>query len=368
MSEALAVYKPITPAPIVARKHDSEEIALFAASYAKGCDPTEVKLAVAVAEQLGLSLLSRQIYALKRWDGQQRKEVMQLQVGIDGFRAQADRTGVWAGVDPPRWMDAQGNWTDDWLDLRTPPFAASVTVHRHGFKVPVAAKVYFHERAQFTKDGELTSMWKKKPLTMLGKCAEAEALRKAFPAYLGGVYAPEELPDADVIEGTAEVVKPASTPAVPPPPEQSTRATRTRAKKTEEKPAEAKPASTTAAPPKSEGAAERSAFWSCVLAADGVLDEAGEMDRDATRMAVVRRLRAMEEAEQIPPAPLPLADTSDGLAAWLASYQPAEVVQITEAYRQHATAERAAEDEAPAASPAEDVVEGLFEGVPGGEA
>lgn len=187
------------------------------------------------------------------------------------------------------------------------------------------------------------------------------ARRYALSAMVG--VCPDDDDDGHQAERIPGKYPPAQSP-VPPSPQQSDRKP---GRKKAEPTAEPKPASTTAAPPKAKGAAERSAFWSCVLAADGVLDEAGEMDRDATRLAVVRRLRAMESAEQIPPAPVPLADTSEGLATWLASYQPAEVAQITDAYRQHAAAERAAEDEAPAASPAEDVVEGMFDSLPGGE-
>jgi hypothetical protein len=81
-----------------------------------------------------------------------------------------------------------------WLS-KEPPAAAKVTVLRNG--APYSAVALFSEYAQTTKDGNLTQMWRDKGALMIAKCAEALALRKAFPQDLSGIYTAEEMAQAD---------------------------------------------------------------------------------------------------------------------------------------------------------------------------
>lgn len=113
---------------------------------------------------------------------------MAFQTGIDGFRLVAARTGLHAGTDEAVFEERDGN-----------PVKATVTVWKivAGTRVPFTATARWIEYVQTKKDGSATHMWNKMKFTMLGKCAEALALRKAFPADLSGIYAHEEMAQAD---------------------------------------------------------------------------------------------------------------------------------------------------------------------------
>jgi phage recombination protein Bet len=171
MSETLTLAPAGAPAPVVTR----DQLALIKKTVAVGATDAELELYLYDCQRRGVHPLDKLIYFTRH--GGRYTPI----TSIDFLRGRAHDTGEMAGSDDPVFDK----------DART----ATVTVYRltRGTRYAYSATARYSE---YVPAPGQDHMWKRMPHVMLGKCAEALALRKAFPQQLGGLYVKEELEQA----------------------------------------------------------------------------------------------------------------------------------------------------------------------------
>lgn len=168
-----------------------EKKELIKRMYCKDCSNDEFELFLSVAQHTGLDPTLKQIYAIKR-NSRDGKGTMTIQTSIDGLRLIADRSGNYCpGKEPMFNYDKEGKL-----------FSATAFIKkrtRDGNWHEVSATAIVSEyKPKYAND-----FWDNKTHLMAAKCAEALALRKAFPAEMAGVYADEEMSQGIEIEVTS---------------------------------------------------------------------------------------------------------------------------------------------------------------------
>lgn len=166
----------------------AEEQELIYALYPKA-PRAEVYKLMLLSEKAGLDPLLNQSQLILRRnkDGDEWVDSWQVLFGRDAYLIVADRSGNFDGIEV----------TYEVNDKQV-LVSATATVWRkdanHSFRV----QVYLNEYKG------TAFIWNTKPRTMLGKVAEAQALRRAFPNLLVGTYIPEEFEQSPAPEPERE--------------------------------------------------------------------------------------------------------------------------------------------------------------------
>lgn len=176
-------------------KWKEAEIRLIWSQQPNEMSPDDFLRMMYIAQKRGLDPLLRQIYASSRWNskgnGGQGCYTTTIESTIDGFRLACDLTGEVDGMTEPRfqYVDVEGGFRQ--------LYSCSITLFRKGVQHGFTATAFFAEYVQTNSSGQPANLWAKMPHTMLAKCCEALVRRMAFPAALSGIYAKEEMMQAD---------------------------------------------------------------------------------------------------------------------------------------------------------------------------
>ena len=160
-------------------QYTPEQVQLIKQQIAPQATDNELKMFLYQCQRTGLDALTRQIYCIHRGGK------MTIQTSIDGFRVIAERSGSYAGQDAPEFT----------YDGKENVLSAKVTVYKfspQGQRYPAASVVAF-----LKEYSSGSGLWAKMPHVMLAKVAEAQALRKAYPQDLSGLYTHDEMEQAD---------------------------------------------------------------------------------------------------------------------------------------------------------------------------
>lgn len=184
-----------------------------------GARDESIQLVQAYCRAAGLDPIQKPVHIVPMWDknsGGMRDVIMP---GIGLYRIQASRSEQYAGVTEPEFgediTEAIGGTET------TYPKWCRVTVKRlmaDGKIAEFTAKELWRENyaVKGGKDKSVApnAMWAKRPYGQIAKCAEAQALRKAFPE-IGAQPTAEEMEGKSIEMGEADVVR--AVPARPAP-------------------------------------------------------------------------------------------------------------------------------------------------------
>lgn len=189
------ITKPKGQAALSTPVNDDDLIRILGASVWPNAKPESVALALGYCRAAGLDPMMKVVHIMPMWDSEARVKRDVIMPGIDLYRFKAADTGEYIGMSEaeygPDVTAKLGETTITYPEWCKITVYRAVGVHRAEF----TAKEYWLENYATAKRDvrDPNSMWSKRPKAQLAKCAEAQALRRAFPDTIGGAATAEEM-------------------------------------------------------------------------------------------------------------------------------------------------------------------------------
>lgn len=196
--------------------NEAELLQVLQSSLYPGAAVESIKMVLSYCRASGLDPMQKPVHIVPMWDGKLQGMRDVVMPGIGLYRTQAARTGCIGVTEPEFGPDVTESIGGQQITF---PAWCRVTVKRRlptGEVAEFTAKEFWKENYA-VKGGKEKSiapnaMWSKRPYGQIAKCAEAQALRKAFPE-IGSEPTADEMAgkalndDDFVIDGsTGEVV------------------------------------------------------------------------------------------------------------------------------------------------------------------
>ncbi|GAA0721556.1 hypothetical protein GCM10009105_31990 [Dokdonella soli] len=215
-----AMTRTVQGTALVTEQHAAEIRSALKSSLYPGASDASIDMVLAYCKAAQLDPMTKPVHIVPMtvstgkkdangYDIKEKRDVVMPGIGL--YRINAARTGQYAGCSEPefgptrtmtfkreKWVDGENGkrrktFVD--ADMHYPEWCR-ITVRRliGASIVEFTALEYWLENyASKGDDGGPNAMWEKRPFGQIAKCAEAQALRKAFPEAVGSQPTAEEM-------------------------------------------------------------------------------------------------------------------------------------------------------------------------------
>ena len=188
---------------------DSAVLSALKSSLYTGAKDDSIQMVIEYCKACNLDPMQKPVHIVPMWDKNTKSMKDTIMPGIGLYRIQAARSNKYAGVSEPEYGDTV-NTKLGGVNISYPEWC-KVTVKKlvGNNIVEFTAKEYWLENYAIAKKDSTApnAMWLKRPFGQLAKCAEAQALRKAFPEIITQQPTAEEMEGKSFAENTKTVVE-----------------------------------------------------------------------------------------------------------------------------------------------------------------